>query len=66
MAKAKGQRPLHGGGRTLSDMGRKTGSSHGRSNRKATWFQLNGRKFGDQAPLGCYVQGDPLMDVRAK
>ena len=55
MAKAQ-VKPNISGGRTLSKMYRsaKAGGGSPTKHKRAVWFQLDGRKYGDRGKLGSY------------
>jgi hypothetical protein len=66
MAKAKGIRPFIAGGGTLSKMGRKGGSSHSGSKKKAVWFELNGKTYGSQGKLTAWPVGEMPAELKAR
>lgn len=58
MAKSA-SKPLISGGRTLAKMrAGKKGSGHGKAPSKATWYQLDGVIYGEQAKLGSWPVGE--------
>jgi len=67
MAKKSSVKPLISGGRTLAKLLRGSkGSGHGKPNKKATWYQLAGKVYGEQAKLGSWLVGEMPEEIRAR